>query len=184
MTRIPMVVGGAFVVGGALLVVSGWIASLPGNGIDPPSAAPGPVTSAAYGPQPHNATASQAAEHALVAMFTWRPASDVSAGMALSRAKPWLAAPLVEAADSAPAGGAREVPEWALWRRAADVVAAHARAQQTSDCDQQRCTVDATVTQTVLHIDGTSTPYRVMQVRAWTRHTSEGWRMAGYRLIR
>ncbi|MBF6302441.1 hypothetical protein IU459_33610 [Nocardia amamiensis] len=143
----------------------------------------GDAEHAIHGPQPATASAPEAAEQALAAMFTWQPVTDTSPGAALPRARSWLAGDLARAADSPPAPGVRELPEWAVWRRSGDIVTAHADAEIANDCDWQHCTIVATVTQTVLHRDGTSTPYRDMRIHARTQHNTEGWRVTGYRVV-
>lgn len=135
-----------------------------------------------HGPTPQNATAPIAAEQALATMFSWQPRHDASPGVAVTRAKPWLSGELAADADSPPATGIRTLPQWAGWREAGDIVVGSAHA--ITDCTPVagHCLVKVTLTQTVLHTDGTSTPWRVLAVDATTADTPNGWRLSAYRI--
>lgn len=131
---------------------------------------------------PDTAGPAEAAQQALAALFTWQPVTDASTGVALSRARPWLAGELARASQYPLATGVREPPHWAGWRRSGDIVTAHAVAQASPECHRDSCTVTVLVTQTVLHRDGASTPYQVMHVNAATQYTTEGWKLSDYRI--
>ncbi|MGW5440475.1 hypothetical protein [Nocardia asteroides] len=134
------------------------------------------------GPTPSGADAASATKYALTAMFSWRPVEDVSTGQGLARAKPWLAEPLLGQADAPPATGLRPIPQWAGWRTSADVVTATVVIDEVGAVEGGDRRVLATVTQTVLHADGSSTPYSVMHVAAAVVQTPDGWRLSNYRV--
>ncbi len=134
------------------------------------------------GPTPSGADAGSAAKYGLTAMFSWRPVEDISTGQGLARAKPWLAEPLLGQADAPPATGIRPIPQWSGWRASADVVTASVEIDDVGAAEQGERRVTATVTQTVLHVDGSSTPYSVMHVAAAVVETPDGWRLSNYRV--
>lgn len=135
-----------------------------------------------HGPAPDTAGPAEAAQQALTALFTWQPVIDATTGAALSRAQPWLTGELARTSQPPPATGVRELPQWAAWRRSGDIVTARATAQTITGCDHHHCAVAAVVTQTVLHRDGTSTPYRVIHVHAATEHTADGWKLSDFHI--
>lgn len=132
------------------------------------------------GPTPGNADAATATQQALSAMFSWQPKNDSSPGAAATRALPWLGGELAASANTPPATGMRELPEWAAWRAAGDIVSASVLVTDNVDTTPGRAVCEAVVTQTVLHRDGTSTRYRQLKVRAVLESTSDGWRMTEY----
>ncbi|MBF6341579.1 hypothetical protein IU450_37735 [Nocardia abscessus] len=146
------------------------------------TSAPGDAEHSIHGLRPDTAGPAEAAQQALAALFTWQPVTDATTGVALSRARPWLTGELARASQYPLATGVREPPYWAAWRRSGDIVTAHAVAPASPDCHRDGCTVTAVVTQTVLHRDGTSTPYQVMHVNAATQHTPEEWKLSDYRI--
>ena len=81
-----------------------------------------------------------------------------------------------------PATGVREMPQWAGWRAAADVVTATAAATGTRDCSDRTCLVVVRLTQTVQHTDQTRTPFRTLTITAATTATPGGWRLGDYRI--
>lgn len=176
-----------------MLVLVGFVAAVVvtatlvvGERTDPapatPQHQPGDADHDLRGPQPEGAAPQLAAEQALTAMFSWQPAADATSGAALTRARAWLTGELARAASGAPASGVREPPQWSAWRRSEDVISASARADVVSDCRADQCTVTTTVTQIVLHRDGTTTPYRTLTISAFTASTEHGWRLADYRV--
>ncbi|MEU2042667.1 hypothetical protein [Nocardia niwae] len=170
--------------GVAVAVITVWALADPnlGDRSAPSTTAAGDAEHAIHGPEPDTAGPAEATEQAFAAMFTWQPVTDATPGAALSRARPWLTGELARASQRPPATGMREQPHWDSWRRSGDIVTAHAVAQASTDCDRSHCTVTATITQTVLHRDGATTPYQVMHVNAATQHTPEGWKVSDYRL--
>lgn len=136
------------------------------------------------GPVPDDADPQTVVAQALTTIFGWRPVSDISAGAALTRARPWLTDELARDADSPPATGIRPLPQWSSWRASRDVITAAAtHIEQTAPPTGQQCTVTATITQTVVHLDGSTTVFRVLRAMAAVRRTENGWRLASYRLL-
>ncbi|WP_328715435.1 hypothetical protein [Nocardia salmonicida] len=140
-----------------------------------------PGAAHAEGPDPVAADAVTVTQMGLAAMFSWQPRADPGPGAGLTRAAPWLTGELAVAANSGPANGLAPLPEWARWRDSNDIVTALVDAEQTKT-DIAAMTVTATVTQHVLHRDGSTTLYRRMHVTATVTHTSQGWRMSSYRI--
>ncbi|WP_433206656.1 hypothetical protein ACQP1G_20460 [Nocardia sp. CA-107356] len=136
-----------------------------------------------HGPVPDDADPQTVVAHALTTIFGWRPVSDPAAGAALTRARPWLTDGLARDADSPPATGIRELPQWSGWRASRDVITAATHIEQTAPATDQQCNVSATITQTVVHLDGSTTVFRVLRAVAMVRRTENGWRLASYRLV-
>ncbi|MGW4242941.1 hypothetical protein [Nocardia sp. NPDC004722] len=132
------------------------------------------------GPTPAGAGAQTAAEQALTAVFTWQPVTDTSTGEGLERAKPWLTGQLLAAADTPDDSGGREIPRWASWREAADVITATAQASELTTQPDGTALVQIELTQTLLHRDGSSTRYRRMNIAATTALTPAGWRLSAF----
>ncbi|MGW6728755.1 hypothetical protein ACWF9G_22885 [Nocardia sp. NPDC055029] len=134
------------------------------------------------GPTPETADAGTAARMALTAMFSWQPKNDASTGAGLTRAKPWLTGSLATSADAPPATGVRPLAEWEAWRASGDVITAVVTVDRVDTDGDNQALVQATVTQTVQHTDGSATPYRVLRVAVATDHTTTGWRTSSYRI--
>lgn len=133
---------------------------------------------------PENTGPETVAGRALSAMFSWQPAVDSSPGAAMGRALPWLGRDLAEQATMPPAEGIRALPSWALWKQSGDVVSATATVEPapvSSTPDKQTWRVQ--VRQTVLHTDGSSTPYSNQIISADLEHTDSGWKLFSYNLL-
>lgn len=135
-----------------------------------------------HGGGPVGAGPGLAAQSALTTMFSWQPKTDASPGVGLSRAKPWLSGQLLTDADTPPAAGVKPLPEWARWRRDGDVVIATANTTAIHTPTPGRALVTLTLTQSVLHRDGTTAPWRVLAIDATTAPTPLGWRLTDYRV--
>ncbi|TDP31591.1 hypothetical protein [Nocardia ignorata] len=133
------------------------------------------------GPEPEGADAVTVAQMGLAAMFSWQPRVDPGPGVGLVRAAPWLTGELAAAARNGPAIGLAPLPEWAGWRASNDIVTALVDTGQ-AEAGGSGPTVAASVTQQVLHRDGSTTMYRRMRVRVTVTETSQGWRMSSYRI--
>ncbi|MFC9965683.1 hypothetical protein ACFVH4_15755 [Nocardia ignorata] len=143
------------------------------------ASSPPPSDSHIEGPTLADADPSTAVEMGLAAMWSWQPRTDTSPGAALTRAAPWVTGDLASAATGAPATG-QAPPEWAGWRDSKDVVTALVETEPTRL--DETTTVAATVTQQVLHRDGSSTLYRRLHVTVTVTETPQGWRMSSYRI--
>ncbi|WP_109524872.1 MULTISPECIES: hypothetical protein [Nocardia] len=149
----------------------------------PPSQPTGEDADHAHlGPQPHDASPATVVEQGLTLMFSWVPVIDPAPGAALTRARAWLTGNLAAAANSIPAQQVRAPAPWASWQRSGDVVTATVRADRSVPCGTDDCVVTAHLTQTVLHRDGTDTPYSASTITAALTRTPQGWRLASYRL--
>ncbi|WP_280345508.1 hypothetical protein [Nocardia neocaledoniensis] len=134
------------------------------------------------GPEPEDADAVTVTQMGLAAMFSWQPRTDPGPGAGLVRAAQWLTGELAaSAASSGPASVAAPLPEWAAWRDSNDIVTALVDAEQ-GQTTEIGTTVTATVTQQVLHRDGSTTMYRRMRVTVTVAETPQGWRMSSYRI--
>lgn len=155
------------------------------GGVEESGLAPGTHTRGAAdveGPEPQNADAVAVTQMGLAAMFSWQPRIDPGPGAGLVRAAQWLTGELAaSAASSGPASVLAPLPEWASWRDSNDIVTALVDAEQ-GQTTEIGATVTATVTQEVLHRDGSTTMYRRMRVTAAVAETPQGWRMSSYRI--
>ncbi|MGV9865714.1 hypothetical protein [Rhodococcus koreensis] len=131
---------------------------------------------------PANAEPATVAERALAAMFSWQPVTDPSPGAAVTRALPWLGGDLAAQAQRPPATGIRPLPQWQPWKESGDIVSATAEASAPILTTAGRQVLPVTLTQTVLHGDGSTTPYATHQVRAVVDRTDTGWRLTEYNL--
>lgn len=134
------------------------------------------------GPEPEDADAVTATQMGLAAMFSWQPRTDPGPGAGLVRAAPWLTGELAAAAaGNGPAIELAPLPEWAGWRDSNDIISALVDAEQP-ETGGSGPSVAATVTQQVLHHDGSTTMYRRMRVTVTVTETPQGWRMSSYRI--
>ncbi|WP_410874690.1 hypothetical protein [Nocardia sp. A7] len=144
------------------------------------ASSPPPSDSHIEGPTPADADPSTAVEMGLAVMFSWQPSrTDTNPVAALARAAPWLTGDLASAATGASATGQAPL-EWAGWRDSNDIVTALVETKPTRLAE--KTTVAATVTQQVLHRDGSTTLYRRMEVTVTVTETPQGWRMSSYRI--
>lgn len=135
------------------------------------------------GPEPEGADAETVTQMGLASMFSWRPRTDPGPSAGLVRAAPWLTGELAAAAaGNSPASGLVPLPEWAGWRDSNDIVTALVDTDQAGTGESGQA-VAATVTQQVLHRDGSTTMYRRMRVTVTVAKTPQGWRMSSYRII-
>ncbi|UGT54986.1 hypothetical protein [Nocardia asteroides] len=178
--RFPLV---AVTVGiAAVLIVLTTV--LTGGAEDPESSPDTHIPGGAHveGPEPQDADAVTVTQMGLAAMFSWQPRADPGPGAGLVRAAPWLTGELAaSAAGSGPGSVLAPLPEWAGWRDSNDIVTALVDAEQ-GQTDEIGTTVAASVTQQVLHHDGSTTMYRRMRVTATVTETPQGWRMSSYRI--
>ncbi|MBF6212166.1 hypothetical protein IU487_14100 [Nocardia puris] len=173
---------GATVGVAAVLIVLTTV--LTGGTEDPRSAPDTHTPGAAHveGPEPEGADAVTVTQMGLAAMFSWQPRADPGPGAGLVRAAPWLTGELAAAAEgNGPEKGLAPLPEWASWRDSNDIVTALVDAEQ-AETGGSGPTVAATVTQQVLHHDGSTTMYRRIRVTVTVTETPQGWRMSSYRI--
>lgn len=121
-------------------------------------------------------------EAALAAMFSWQPATDPSPAAAVTRARSWLGGQLADDAAQPPATDVRPLPQWAGWRESGDIVSATAQSGKAITSSDTRQVLEVALTQTVLHRDGSTTPYSAYQIRAVVESTTDGWRLTEYNL--
>ncbi|MGB3354749.1 MAG: hypothetical protein WBB00_18515 [Mycobacterium sp.] len=122
------------------------------------------------------------AEAALAAMFSWQPAIDPSPAAAVGRAQRWLGGQLAADATQPAATGVRPLPQWAGWRDSGDIVTATAQSGEPITASDSRQVLDVALTQTVLHRDGSTTPYSDYRVRAVVEKNSDTWQLTEYNL--
>lgn len=117
---------------------------------------------------------------ALSAMFSWEPVTDDSPTDALRRATPHLTGEALKSAQSPDARGVRSSAQWAGWRASGDLITARVSDAQATTTGPGKAFGRATVTQTVLHLNGGSTPYRSFTVTARLRQDADVWKLATY----
>ncbi len=123
---------------------------------------------------------SGALTRALSAIFSWEPVTDDSPTDALRRAAPHLTGDALRSAQAPDARGVRTSAEWAGWRASGDLITARVDSAQATITSPGKAFGRATVTQTVLHLDGGSTPYSSFTVTAQLRQVEGTWKLATY----
>ena len=126
---------------------------------------------------PDAGSVDQVFTQALSTIYSWQPTSDRSPTDALIRAKGFLTGDALRAAESD--GVVRPSAEWGAWARSGDVVTVAIANAHTIDRVGGAATGSAVVTQTVLHRDGSTTPYATFTVTAELRDQG-GWKLATY----
>ena len=117
---------------------------------------------------------------ALAAIFSWEPVTDDSPTEALRRAAPHLTGDALRSAQAPNASGVRTSAEWAGWRASGDLITARVDSAQATITSPGTAFGRATVTQTVLHLNGGSTPHRSFTVTAQLRQVEGTWKLATY----
>ncbi|NKR53063.1 hypothetical protein GS481_02685 [Rhodococcus hoagii] len=154
------------------------------GGRDGNNAAPGSGTDADIhiSETPADITPEDVAQRALSTIFSWQPVTDASPGAALTRAEPWLTGTLAESATAPTDPNVRPLPQWGGWKASGDVVTATASAQPPTVATDTKVILPVTVTQTVLHADGSSTPYSKNTIRTVVVSTPDGWKVTEFTL--
>lgn len=117
---------------------------------------------------------------ALSAMFSWEPVTDDSPTDALRRATPHLTGEALKSAQAPAVRGVRSSAEWAGWRASGDLITARVSDAQAAITGPGKAFGRASVTQTVLHLNGGSTPYRSFTVTVQLRQDKDVWKLAAY----
>lgn len=123
---------------------------------------------------------SGALNRALPAIFSWEPVTDDSPTDALRRAIPHLTGEALKSAQTPAARGVRSSAEWAGWRASGDLITARVTDAQATIFRPGTAFGRAVITQTVLHLNGGSTPYRTFTVTAHLRQVQGTWKLATY----
>lgn len=123
---------------------------------------------------------SGALTRALSAIYSWEPVTDDSPTEALRRAAPHLTGDALRSAQAPDASGVRTSAEWAGWRTSGDLITARVTDAQATLTSPGKAFGRANVTQTVLHVNGGSTPYRSFTVTAQLRQVEGTWKLATY----
>lgn len=123
---------------------------------------------------------SGALTRALAAIFSWEPVTDKSPTDALRRAAPHLTGDALASAQTPDARGVRTSTEWAGWRSSGDLITARVTDAQATLTSPGEAFGRANVAQTVLHLNGGSTPYRSFTVHAQLRQVEGTWKLATY----
>jgi len=111
-------------------------------------------------------------------MFSWEPVTDTSPTDALRRTSDQLTGAALRSAQSTTR--VRTSAEWQAWRAAGDLLTARVDGTQVTPITSDKAMGRATVTQTVLHLDGGSTPYQRFTATAQLVRTGTGWKLATY----
>lgn len=116
---------------------------------------------------------------ALSAIFSWEPTTDSSPTDALARSSNYLTgAAATSARDTT--NTVRASAEWGAWRQAGDLITARVDNAQATVINPAKAVGRATVIQTVLHLDGGSTPYQRFTAAVELVRTADGWKLATY----
>ena len=116
---------------------------------------------------------------ALGTMFSWEPVTDTSPTDALRRAQSQLSGAALASARST-ADVVKGSADWQAWRTSGDLITARVDDARAVITDPTHAVGNATVTQTLLHLDGGSTPYRKFTATAQLVRTRAGWTVATY----
>ncbi|MBA4023914.1 MAG: hypothetical protein C0482_16265 [Gordonia sp.] len=117
---------------------------------------------------------------ALAATFSWEPVTDDSPTDALRRAVPHLTGDALKSAQTPDVRGVRSSAEWTGWRASGDLITARVTDAQATISRPGTAFGRAVITQTVLHLNGGSTPYRTFTVTAHLRQVQGTWKLATY----
>lgn len=120
---------------------------------------------------------------ALTTIFSWEPVTDTSPTDALQRSAPQLTGAAAASARDGNRAQIRTSVEWTAWHDAGDLITARVEGAQATLLNPDKAVGRATVTQTVLHLDGGSTPYQRFTAAAELVRTADGWKLATYPTI-
>lgn|GEM_PF-6179094 len=115
----------------------------------------------------------------LTTVFSWEPVTDESPTDALQRAIPNLTGQALASAQQ-PDRKVRVSAEWNQWRTSGDLITARVENIQITSINPTRAVARATVIQTVLHLDGGSTPYRTLTAQTELTVTDGQWKVSTY----
>lgn len=141
------------------------------------------VHSTAPGPQPTDQDPGQVATAWLQIVYAWEPVTDTSPTDALIRARALATGTL--AAEQPPTATVRNtLPQWSAWRSSGDIITATVADPDVTTVDDTNAVVRATVTQTVLHSDGDTTPWEKLEVTVTLQKTLAGlWKVSDSRQV-
>lgn len=133
-------------------------------------------------PAPDTATAQDAAQKAIAAIYTWQPTVDPSRGAAVVRAKEWLTGDLLAEAEnySGRPDGLRVDAQWSRWQGQQAAITADAKVVSSDATSSQDATVKLAVRQTALAPNLPPTPAGLWEVTATVVRTDQGWRVSKY----
>ncbi|ACY24052.1 hypothetical protein Gbro_4939 (plasmid) [Gordonia bronchialis DSM 43247] len=117
---------------------------------------------------------------ALAAIYSWEPVTDTSPTDGLRRAAPFLTGDALASAQSPPASGVRVSADWAAWRSSGDLITARVDEPRISRIGPTTVLGQARVVQTVLAIDGASTPLDTFTATTRLKLTDGHWKVATY----
>lgn len=120
---------------------------------------------------------------ALTTIFSWEPVTDTSPTDALGRSATQLTGAAAASARDGNRAQLRTSVEWTAWHDAGDLITARVEGAQATMLGPTKAIGRATVTQTVLHLDGGSTPYQRFTAAAELVRTADGWKLATYPTI-
>lgn len=129
-----------------------------------------------------------AAQAAMVAVFSYDPASQETTFEQLGDVRDQLTGTLGELADNPPTGdqaAAQRPSEWDSWARSGDQVRAFANVAAGSAPvgeDETTATVTVDVEQRIIHPDGETTPYEEMVADVEMVYEAEQWKAANYEI--
>ncbi|MGU3438164.1 hypothetical protein ACNHUS_34790 [Actinomycetes bacterium M1A6_2h] len=116
-------------------------------------------------------------------VFSWQPAVQDSSWDALHTQQEYLSGAMAEAAARPPSPAPKPLSEWAAWARSGDTITAVVRLDGGPTVDGDDASVPVTITQTVQHTDGDTTPYATSTATVTLEKVSDGWKVVNYRLI-
>lgn len=132
--------------------------------------------------EPETASATDAAQKAVAAIYTWQPATDPSRGAAVVRAKEWLTGDLLSQAEnySGRPEGLRVDAQWSRWAGQKAAITAETAVTASEPMSAQEVTVKLTVKQTALAPNLPPTLAGLWEVTATVVRTDQGWRTSKY----
>lgn len=113
-------------------------------------------------------------------IFSWEPVTDSSPTDALRRAAPQLSGEALRSATAPPATGVRQSPEWGAWRTASDLIVARVDDARATLITADRALGHATITQTVLGVNGSSTVYQRFSATTQLTRVRGQWTVSTY----
>lgn len=113
-------------------------------------------------------------------IFSWEPVTDSSPTDALRRAAPQLSGDALRSATAPPATGVRQSPEWGAWRSASDLIVARVDNARATLITADRALGQATITQTVLGVNGSSTLYQRLSATTQLTRVRGQWTVSTY----
>lgn len=119
---------------------------------------------------------------AMSGIFTWQPAVQDSTWDALHSQQHYLTGAIATAAAAPPEPPPAPLSGWAAWARSNDTITAVVQPDGEPNINGHNATVPVTISQTVQHADGSSTPYTTYTATIELNNGSGSWEVSNYSL--